>query len=131
MTRVRISSGSSFEKLCSYSRAVVHGDWVYVSGTTGFDYAKMSISDDLAEQTEQCFRNIESALVQAGSKMADLVRIVIYLGDPADFETVAPIVGKWCAECRPANTTVVARFIDPKIKIEIETTAIIQRVEGE
>ena len=121
--RRRISSGSSFEDLAGYSRAVVDGDWVFVSGTTGFDYRSGTISEDVALQTEQCFRNIQSALEQAGSSMADLVRIRVYLVDAADFAAVAPIVGRWCREARPANTTIVSALVDPRMKIEIEVTA--------
>ena len=121
--RRRISSGSSFEEIAGYSRAVVDGDWVFVSGTTGFDYRTGAISEEVALQTEQCFRNIQWALEQAGSGMADLVRIRIYLANAADFAAVAPIVGRWCREARPANTTIVSALVDPRMKIEIEVTA--------
>ena len=97
----RISSGSSFEELAGYSRAVVDGEWVMVSGTTGFDYAAGTISDDVSEQTEQCFRNIAAALDQAGCTLADLLRIRVYLHSPADFEAVAPIVGRHCRAAGP------------------------------
>jgi len=123
MTRQRISSGSSFEELAGYSRAVVDGDWVFVSGTTGFDYAAGTISDDVSEQTRQCFRNIDKALQQAGSGLADLVRIRVFVADAADFATVAPIVGEHCRAAKPANTTVVTPLVDPRMKIEIEVTA--------
>ncbi len=123
MARRRISSGSSFEELASYSRAVVDGDWVFVSGTTGFDYKAGTISPDVAEQARQTFRNIGVALEQAGSGFADLVRIRVYLADAADFASVAPIVGEFCRTSRPANTTVVTPLIDPRMKIEIEVTA--------
>jgi enamine deaminase RidA (YjgF/YER057c/UK114 family) len=123
MERLRISSGSSFEELAGYSRAVVEGDWVFVSGTTGFDYRAGTISDDIVEQTEQCFRNIQQALAQAGSGMAEVLRIRIILIDAAEFHRIAPIIGRWCREARPANTTFVAGLIDPRMKIEIEVTA--------
>jgi len=123
MERRRISSGSSFEELAGYSRAVVDGEWIFVSGTTGFDYRAGTISDDIAEQTEQCFRNIEWALKEAGLGMAEVVRIRVILTDPAAFTRVAPIIGRWCKEARPANTTFVAALIDPRMKIEIEVTA--------
>ena len=123
MTRRLISSGSSFEALAGYSRAVVDGDWVFVSGTTGFDYKTGTIAEDVAAQTEQCFRNIEWALKEAGSSLRDLVRIRIFLVDPKDFQTVAPIFGRMCGEARPANTTVVTAMVDPRMKIEIEVTA--------
>jgi enamine deaminase RidA (YjgF/YER057c/UK114 family) len=127
VSRQRISSGSSFEELAGYSRAVVDGDWVFVSGTTGFDYKSGNISDDVVEQTRQCFRNIDAALAQAGSSFADLVRIRVYLANAADFATVAPIVGEHCRGARPANTTVVTPLVDSRMKIEIEVTARKQR----
>lgn len=124
MTRRLISSGSSFEKEFGYSRAVVDGEWVFVSGTTGFDYSKMSISDDVVEQTEQCFRNIDAALDQAGASMADVVRVRIFVDSIASFEKVnRRVIGRVLGEIRPANTALVTGFIDPRIKIEIEVTA--------
>lgn len=127
MTRRRISSGSPFEELAGYSRAVVDGDMVYVSGTTGFDYATMQIAEDPVEQTEQCFRNIAAALGQADAGLADVLRIRIFIADAADFERIAPVVGRHCRAARPANTTVVAALLDPRMKIEIEVTAKIPR----
>jgi enamine deaminase RidA (YjgF/YER057c/UK114 family) len=123
MTRRLISSGSTFEKLAGYSRAVVDGEWIFVSGTTGFDYSTMKMASGVADQTRQCFRNIAAALAQADASLADVVRIRIYLADAADFPTVAPIVGEHMVEALPANTTVVAQLVDPAMKIEIEVTA--------
>jgi enamine deaminase RidA (YjgF/YER057c/UK114 family) len=123
MTRRLISSGSSFEALAGYSRAVVDGDWVMVSGTTGFDYAAGTISDDVVEQTEQTFRNIAWALGEAGLSLDDVVRARIFLVDAADFPRVAPVLGRHFAKARPANTTVISGLIDPRMKIEIEVTA--------
>jgi enamine deaminase RidA (YjgF/YER057c/UK114 family) len=123
MTRRLISSGSSFEKLAGYSRAVVDGEWIFVSGTTGYDYSTMEIAPDAAAQTRQCFRNIAAALAQADASLADVVRIRIYLADAADFPVVAPIVGEHMAEALPANTTIVAQLVDPAMRIEIEVTA--------
>lgn len=123
MARTLISSGSTFEKVAGYSRAVVDGKWVFVSGTTGFDYAAGTISDDVVEQTHQTFRNIRAALEQAKSSLADVVRVRVYLTDAAFFERVAPILGEYLGEARPANTTVVCPLIDPRMKIEIEVTA--------
>jgi len=123
MTRRLISSGSSFEALAGYSRAVIDGDWAFVSGTTGYDYAKMAISPDVAEQTEQCFANIRAALAQAGFDLADTVRVQIHLTDAKDFDKVAPIVGKHFKDIRPANTTVVSQLLNADMKIEIEVTA--------
>jgi enamine deaminase RidA (YjgF/YER057c/UK114 family) len=123
MARKFVSSGSSFEQKAGYARAVIDGDWVFVSGTTGFDYGAMTISDDVVEQTEQCFRNIERALKQAGATITDMVRIRVYLVDARDFERVVPVIGRWCGPARPANTTVLAGLVDPRMKIEIEVTA--------
>jgi enamine deaminase RidA (YjgF/YER057c/UK114 family) len=123
MVGKRISSGSSFEAVAGYSRAVVDGDWVFVSGTTGFDYKAGTIAEDVVEQTEQCFRNIAWALGEAGSGMAELLRIRVFLADVGDFPRVVPVIGRWCREARPANTTVVTPLVDPRMKIEIEVTA--------
>jgi enamine deaminase RidA (YjgF/YER057c/UK114 family) len=123
VTRKLISSGSRFEELAGYSRAVVDGEWVFVSGTTGFDYKASTIADDVVEQTEQIFRNLETALEQADAALSDVVRVVIYLADRGDFEWVAPVVGKHFGKIRPANTTVVAQLVDARMKIEIEVTA--------
>lgn len=118
-----ISSGSSFEAVAGYSRAVVEGDYVHVSGTTGFDYATMTIDPDPALQTRQCFRNIAAALAQAGSSLDDVVRVRYYLADAALFEQLAPIFGEHFANARPAATALVCGLIDPRMKIEIEATA--------
>ncbi|MEO8558187.1 MAG: RidA family protein [Rhodospirillales bacterium] len=123
MTRKFISSGSSFEKLAGYSRAVVDGKWIFVSGTTGFEYAKMAIKDDLIEQTHQCFRNVAAALKEAGSSLNDVVRVHYYLTDQAYFERAAPIFGKYLGKARPAATALICALVDPRIKIEIEVTA--------
>jgi enamine deaminase RidA (YjgF/YER057c/UK114 family) len=123
MTRRLISSGSTFEKQIGYSRAVVDGDWVFVSGTTGFNYAKMSIGDDIVEQTEQCLKNIESALRQAGSSLKDVVRAVYVLPDGAQFERCWPVLRKYFGEIRPASMMISAGLADPRMKIEIEVTA--------
>ncbi len=123
MPRQLISSGSAFEKVAGYSRAVVDGDWIFVSGTTGFDYAKMSISDDVIEQTHQTFRNIEAALKQAGSSLKDVVRARYIIVNPADWEKVAPVFGQYFGDVRPASTAIVCGLVDAKMKIEIEVTA--------
>lgn len=123
MSRQLISSGSAFEKVAGYSRAVVDGDWIFVSGTTGFDYAKMSISDDVVEQTHQTFRNIEAALKQAGSSLKDVVRARYMIVNPADWEKVAPVFGQYFGDVRPASTAILCGLVDPKMKIEIEVTA--------
>ena len=123
MTRKLISSGSTFEAQIGYSRAVVDGDWVFVSGTTGFDYTTMSISDSLLEQTEQCLENIESALRQADASLKDVVRVTYALPNGADFEQCWPVLRKYFGEVRPAAMMISAGLADPRIKIEIEVTA--------
>jgi enamine deaminase RidA (YjgF/YER057c/UK114 family)/GNAT superfamily N-acetyltransferase len=123
MTRKLISSGSPFEERIGYSRAVVDGDWVFVSGTTGFDYASMSISDSLVEQTEQCLKNIESALRQANSSLKDVIRVGYILPNGAEFEQCWPVLRKHFGELRPAATMISAGLADPRMKIEIEVTA--------
>jgi enamine deaminase RidA (YjgF/YER057c/UK114 family) len=118
-----ISSGSAFEKVAGYSRAVVDGEWVFVSGTTGFDYGAMTISDDVVQQTHQTFRNIEAALKQAGASLADVVRANYIVPNAADWPTITPILGQYFGEIRPASTAIVAGLVDPRMKIEIEVTA--------
>ena len=124
MARRLISSGSSFEQEIGYSRAVVDDEWVFVSGTTGFDYSTMTISDDLAEQTEQCLKNIESALQRAGSGLKDVVRVVYVLPVAAEFPDCWPVLRKYFGEVRPAAMMISAGLADPRMKIEIEVTAL-------
>jgi enamine deaminase RidA (YjgF/YER057c/UK114 family) len=123
MARTLISSGSPFEAQIGYSRAVVQGDWVFVSGTTGFDYATMSISDDVAEQAEQCLRNIQAALAQAGATMADVVRVTYVLPRGEDFPACWPVLQRWFGNVRPAAMMISAALLDPRMRIEIEVTA--------
>jgi enamine deaminase RidA (YjgF/YER057c/UK114 family) len=124
MKRQLISSGSDFERQIGYSRAVVAGDWVFVSGTTGFDYAAMTISDSLVEQTEQCLKNIEAALQQAGSTLADVVRATYVLPDGSAFEQCWPVLRRYFGEVRPAAMMISAGLADPRMQIEIEVTAL-------
>ena len=124
MNRQRISSGSTFEQQIGYSRAVVAGDWVFVSGTTGFDYSRMTIEDDVVAQAAQCFKNIEAALQQAGSSLQDVVRVNYVLPNGADFEPCWPVLRKYFGEARPAAMMVCAGLLDPRMKIEIEVTAL-------
>jgi enamine deaminase RidA (YjgF/YER057c/UK114 family) len=123
MTRQLISSGSQFEHDIGYSRAVVDGDWVFVSGTTGFDYATMTISDNLLDQTEQCLKNIQSALQQAGADFADIVRVTYLLPDGSRFPECWPVLRKYFGAVRPAATMISAGLADPRMQIEIEVTA--------
>lgn len=118
-----ITSGSPFEADIGYSRAVVDGDWIFVSGTTGFDYGTMAISSDVREQAEQTMRNIERALAEAGSAVTDVVRVRYILPDVADFEPCWPVLRHYFGEVRPAATMIVAGLSDPRMKIEIEVTA--------
>ena len=122
MTRRLISSGSKFEGEIGYSRAVVQGNWCFVSGTTGFDYAAMTISDDVAEQAEQTFKNIDAALKQAGFSLADTVRVHYLLPDIGDFAKTFPVLKKWLGDIRPAATAYQAALADPRMRIEIEVT---------
>jgi len=118
-----ISSGSRFEAEAGYSRAVVDGEWVFVAGTTGFDYAAMTISDDPAEQARQALRNIAAALDEAGASLADVVRVKYYLPDAADWPRIVPVLGEAFGAVRPAATALICGLIDPRMKIEIEVTA--------
>jgi enamine deaminase RidA (YjgF/YER057c/UK114 family) len=118
-----ISSGSAFEAAAGYSRAVVDGEWVFVAGTTGFDYAAMTIVEDAAEQARQAFRNIEAALVEAGATLADIVRVRYHMPDPADWPAVVPVLGEILGDIRPAATALFCGLVDQRMKIEIEVTA--------
>ena len=124
MNRQLISSGSSFEAQIGYSRAVVAGNWVFVSGTTGFDYTNMTISDSLLEQTEQCLKNIQAALEQAGSSLADVVRVTYVLPRGEDFAQCWPVLRRYFGEVRPAAMMISAGLADPRMQIEIEVTAL-------
>jgi len=118
-----ISSGSTFESQIGYSRAVVSGEWVLVSGTTGYDYSTMTISDDVEQQTRQALKNIGVALADAGASFADVVRVHYLLPDGADFEKTWPALREVFADVRPAATMIVAGLAEPEMKIEIEVTA--------
>ena len=118
-----ISSGSPFERQIGFSRAVTTGPWVFMSGTTGFDYKSMTISDNVVEQAEQCFRNVGSVLEQAGASFADVVRITYLVTRREDFEPIWPVLQRYLGEIRPACTVIVAGLLDPRMLIEIEVTA--------
>lgn len=119
----RISSGSPFEAEIGYSRAVVCDGWVMVAGTTGFDYATMQISDDVAAQAEQTFANIDTALRAAGARMGDVVRVRYILPRAQDWPACWPVTRAWLGDARPAATMIVSGLQDPRMKIEIEVTA--------
>ena len=121
--RQLISSGSTFERDIGYSRAVVDGDWVFVSGTTGFDYSTMTIAEGILEQTEQCLKNIEQALQQAESKLADVVRVIYVVPVASEFEQCWPVLRKYFGDVRPAAMMISAGLADPRMKIEIQVTA--------
>ncbi|MFT7254539.1 MAG: enamine deaminase RidA (YjgF/YER057c/UK114 family) [Paracoccaceae bacterium] len=121
--RQLVSSGSEFEAQIGYSRAVRDGEWVFVAGTTGFDYATMEISADVAAQTEQIFATMDKALREAGATMADVVRVRYLLTDAANWEACWPVTRKWLGDVRPAATMMVVALQDPRMKIEIEVTA--------
>jgi len=125
MPRRLISSGSSFERDIGYSRAVVCGNQVFVSGTTGFDYATMTISDSVVMQAEQCLRNIEAALRDAGASLRDVVRVRYILPNAADFPATWPALRAAFGDIRPAATMIEAGLADPRMKIEIEVDALI------
>ncbi len=122
--RTLISSGSTFEAEIGYSRAVAQGDWVFVSGTTGFDYVTMTIADDVVAQTEQCLRNIEAALAEAGASMRDVVRVTYVLPVAEEFPACWPVLRRVFGEIRPAAMMIAAGLADPRMKIEIEVTAL-------
>ena len=124
MARKLISSNSAYERDIGYSRAVLDGRWVFVSGTTGFDYATMKISEDPAEQAEQCMKNIAAALKEAGASLKDVVRVRYILPQREDFEKCWPVLRRHLGEARPAATMIVAGLFDPRMMIEIEVTAL-------
>ena len=127
MPRQLISSGSTFEKDIAFSRAVADGGFVFVSGTTGFDYKTMTIADDIESQTDQCLRNIEAALTQAGASMGDVVRVTYIVPRAEEFKACWPVLRKYFGDVRPAATMISAGLIDPRMRIEIEVTARVTR----
>lgn len=126
MPRTLISSGSPFESQIGYSRAVRADPWVFVSGTTGFDYSTMAISESVVEQAEQCLKNIQAALEQAGASMQDVVRVNYVLPNGADFEACWPVLRRYFGDVRPAPMVITAGLLDPRMKIEMEVTALKQ-----
>ena len=124
MNRQLISSGSSFESTIGYSRAVVQGNWIFMSGTTGFDYGDMTISNDIVEQTEQCFQNIIAALAQANATLKDVVKVTYIVPTASEFKLCWPLLRKFLGDIKPAATMISAGLADPRMKIEIEVTAL-------
>lgn len=122
MTRRQISSGSIFKSSIGYARAVVDGDWIFVSGTTGFDYSAHTISDDVVCQAEQCIANIGAALADAGFSLNDIVRVRYILPNAAEFEPCWPVLRRHFGPVQPAATMIEAGLADPRMKIEIEVT---------
>ncbi len=122
--RKLISSGSKFEKEIGYSRAVVDDNWVIVSGTMGYDYDTMTIKEDIISQTEQCLKNISKVLNQAGSNLDEIVRVTYILTNASEFEKCWPTLRKYFGKIRPAATMFSAGLADPKMKIEIQVTAL-------
>lgn len=123
MARRLIGSGSTFEDEIGYSRAVVEGEWIFVSGTTGFDYATMSLAEDVVAQAEQALQNIEAALREAGSSLADVLRVTYILPDPEEFPKCWPVLRRYFGDIRPAATMISAGLVDRRLRIEIEVTA--------
>ena len=121
--RKLISSGSTFEEEIGYSRAVVDDDWIFVSGTTGYNYQDMTISADIAEQAEQCFKNIEEALSKTNARLNDIVRVLYIIPEASEFKLCWPVLKKYLGKIRPAATMISAGLADPKMKIEIQVTA--------
>jgi enamine deaminase RidA (YjgF/YER057c/UK114 family) len=124
MARRAIYSGSRFEKLAGYSRAVVDGEWIFVSGTAGYDMANNTISDDAGEQTRQSLVVISAALQEAGATLADVVRVRVYVADRADIMPVSRILAETFSDPRPTNTTIVCGFATAEMKVELEMTAL-------
>lgn len=120
----RISTGSPFEEKLAYSRAVVKGDWCFVSGVTGYDYARMVMPDDAAEQARNCFVTIFAALDEAGFTPADIVRVQYTITEPGLVDVIAPALSDALSAVRPAATMIVAGLIRPEMKVEIEVTAM-------
>jgi enamine deaminase RidA (YjgF/YER057c/UK114 family) len=126
-----ISSGSPFEAKAGYSRAVADGEFVFVAGTTGFDYTLMTISDDPAQQARQAFRNIAAALSEAGARLADVVRVRYYVPDAEDWPRIVPVLGETFGTIRPAATALICGLVDPRMKVEIEVTALRRATGGD
>jgi enamine deaminase RidA (YjgF/YER057c/UK114 family) len=130
MGRRLISTGSPFEKTAGYSRAVAQGDWCFVAGTTGYDYATMTMPEDVETQARNCLETIGKALEEAGFAMADVVRARYYVTDRSSVVRVFPILGDAFGDIRPAATMVICQLNEPEMKIEIEVTALRRGTSG-
>lgn len=128
--RWTISSGSRFEEMAGYSRAVVDGEWVFVSGTAGYDFETGTIAEDAEAQARQALRTIARALDEAGARLSDVVRVRVYLSDRADVPAVSRLLGETFADPRPTNTTIICGFAMPEMKVELEMTALVRRPRG-
>ena len=126
MNRRLISTGSDFEKTAGYSRAVVQGDWCFVSGTTGYDYQNMLLPNDVVDQVKNCLTTIESVLGDAGFATTDVVRVNYYITDDSYAKTIMPVLKEFFGNVLPAATMIVCKLINPEMKIEIEVTALKQ-----
>lgn len=124
MSRMLISTGSPFEEMAGYSRAVVEGNWCFVSGTTGYDYATMTMPEGVAAQAANALSTIEDTLEKAGFSKADIVRVQYTITDPALAEDVFAVTGPFFTDIKPAATMVVAGLIRPEMLVEIEVTAL-------
>lgn len=122
-SRRLVSTGSPFERRAGYSRAVAVGDWCFVAGTTGYDYASMEMPESVGEQAENALRTIEAAMREAGFTFADIVRVNYIVTDAGLAAEVFAVTGRWLADIRPAATLIVAGLLRPEMKIEIEATA--------
>lgn len=129
MIGTRIYSGAPFEAMAGYARAVVDPPYVFVSGTTGFDPETLQFPEDVEAQCENCFANIGRALARAGATMDDLVRIRVFVASREEFERIKPIIKRHCDRARPANTTVLAELVEPRMRVEIEVTARLSAAE--
>jgi len=125
--RWTVNSGSKFEEMAGYSRAVIDGEWIFVSGTAGYNFEDGTISEDAAEQTRQSLRTIEQALKQAGATLADIVRVRVFIADRADVMTVSRVLGETFSDPRPTNTTIICGFAEEAMKVELEVTALKRR----
>ncbi|MDT0684311.1 RidA family protein [Roseicyclus sp. F158] len=125
--RWTINSGSKFEEMAGYSRAVIDGEWVFVSGTAGYDFENDTISDDAAEQTRQSLRTIADTLARADAALSDVVRVRVYVKDRSDIMAVSKVLGAAFDDPRPTNTTIVCGFAMEEMKVELEMTALVRR----